>query len=137
MPSVRAIGRIGLVVFIGSAILASNSIAQSAPPVSPCPMGSGMMMGSGMAGMMGSGPMGSGMMGQHGQSQTNMNLSVDDVRSSVERSIAMMGNPRLKPGKVVASTPEIIIADIVTVDKEGLVQRFEVNRHTGSWRQVP
>jgi len=95
-----------------------------------------MMMGSGMMGMMGSGPMGPGMMGQHGQAQTNLNLSFDDVRSSIERSIAMMGNPRLKPGKVVMSTPEIIIADIVTVDKEGLVQRFEVNRRTGTWRQV-
>ena len=99
-------------------------------------MGPGMMgpmMGQGMMGPM----MGPGMMGWYGQPQANLNLSVDDVRGSVERSIVMMGNPRLKPGRIVASNADTITAEIVTVDKEALVQRFAVNRHTGYWQQVP
>lgn len=90
------------------------------------------MMGGGMMPMMGG-----GMMGWYGQPQANLNLSVDDVRGSVERSIAMMGNPRLKPGRIVATNDDTITAEIVTVDKEALVQRFAVNRHTGYWQQVP
>jgi hypothetical protein len=96
--------------------------------------GSGMM-GPGM--LMGPGMMGPGMMGWYGQPQANLNLSVDDVRGSLERSIAMMGNPRLKPGRVVATNDDSITAEIVTVDKEAIVQRFAVNRHTGYWQQVP
>lgn len=90
------------------------------------------MMGNGMMPMMGG-----GMMGWYGQPPANLNLSVDDVRGSVERSIAMMGNPRLKPGRVAATNDDTITAEIVTVDKEALVQRFAVNRHTGYWQQVP
>ena len=105
MPRAGMIGRIGLAIATGSALLASVAIAQTAPTPGPCPMGPGMMgpmmgpvmMGGGMMPMMGG-----GMMGWYGQPQANLNLSVDDVRGSVERSIAMMGNPRLKPGKVVA-----------------------------------
>ena len=106
----------------------------------PGMMGPGMMgmMGPGMMGpMMGQGMMGSGMMGWYGQPQANLNLSVDDVRGSVERWIAMTGNPRLKPGKVAAANADTITAEVVTVDKEALVQRYAVNRHTGYWQQVP
>ena len=99
---------------------------------SPGAMGPGMM-GPGMMGPM----MGSGMMGWYGQPQANLNLSVDDVRGSVERWIAMTGNPRLKPGKVTATNADTITAEVVTVDKEALVQRYAVNRHTGYWQQVP
>lgn len=131
MQRAGIIGRVGLAIATGSALLASVAIAQTAPVPSPCPMGPGMM------GMMGPGMMGPGMMGWYGQPQANLNLSVDDVRGSVERSIAMMGNPRLKPGRVVATNDDTITAEIVTVDKEALVQRFAVNRHTGYWQQVP
>ena len=146
MPQAGVIGRIGLVIASGSALLASVALAQTAPAPSPapCPMGPGMMgmMGPGMMGpMMGQGMMGpmmgSGMMGWYAQPQANLNLSVDDVRGSVERWIAMTGNPRLKPGKVAATNADTITAEVVTVDKEALVQRYAVNRHTGYWQQVP
>jgi len=48
-----------------------------------------------------------------------------------------MGNQRLKPGNVVATNADTISAEIVTVDKEALVQWFAVNRHTGYRQQVP
>jgi hypothetical protein len=103
------------------------------PMMGPGMMGMGPMMGHGM----GMGPMmGNGMMGWYGAPQGNLNLSVDDVKASVERWIAAMGNPRLKPGHVVAKDDDTITADVVTVDKEALVQRFAVNRHTGYWQQV-
>lgn len=124
MPKAGVVGRIGLVIASSSALLASVAFAQTAPAPTPCPMGTGMMMGSGM-------------MGWYGQPQANLNLSVDDVRGSVERWIAMTGNPRLKPGKVTATNADTITAEVVTVDKEALVQRYAVNRHTGYWQQVP
>ncbi|MFC0589511.1 hypothetical protein ACFFF7_08815 [Novosphingobium aquiterrae] len=137
MKKANGFGRIGLVIATGSALLASVAIAQTAPAPAPtpCPMGPGMMgmMGPGMMGPM----MGSGMMGGYAQPQANLNLSVDDVRGSVERWIAMTGNPRLKPGKVAAANADTITAEVVTVDKEALVQRYAVNRHTGYWQQVP
>lgn len=151
MPKAGVVGRIGLVIASSSALLASVAFAQTAPAPTPCPMGTGMMMGPGamgpgmmgpgMMGMMGPGMMGpmmgSGMMGWYGQPQANLNLSVDDVRGSVERWIAMTGNPRLKPGKVTATNADTITAEVVTVDKEALVQRYAVKRHTGYWQQVP
>ena len=151
MPKAGVVGRIGLVIASSSALLASVAFAQTAPAPTPCPMGTGMMMGPGamgpgmmgpgMMGMMGPGMMGpmmgSGMMGWYGQPQANLSLSVDDVRGSVERWIAMTGNPRLKPGKVTATNADTITAEVVTVDKEALVQRYAVNRHTGYWQQVP
>lgn len=149
MQIAKGFGRIGLMIATGTALLASVALAQTAPAPTPtpCPMGPGMMMGSGAMGpgmmgpMMGQGMMGpmmgSGMMGWYGQPQANLNLSVDDVRGSVERWIAMTGNPRLKPGKVAAANADTITAEVVTVDKEALVQRYAVNRHTGYWQQVP
>lgn len=149
MQIAKGLGRIGLMIATGTALLASVALAQTAPAPTPtpCPMGPGMMMGSGAMGpgmmgpMMGQGMMGpmmgSGMMGWYGQPQANLNLSVDDVRGSVERWIAMTGNPRLKPGKVAAANADTITAEVVTVDKEALVQRYAVNRHTGYWQQVP
>jgi len=104
-------------------------------------MGPGMMgMGPGMMGpMMGQGMMGMGpgmMGGSYGGPQANLNLSADDVKANLERWIAAMGNTRLKPGRVAAVDSDTITADVVTVDREALVQRFSVNRHTGYWQQV-
>jgi hypothetical protein len=59
------------------------------------------------------------------------NLSVDDVKSYFERSLAWQDNPRLKLGTVSEKDADTIMADVVTTDKDGLVQRFAVNRHTG------
>ena len=61
----------------------------------------------------------------------NPNLSVNDVKSYLERSVALSGNPHLKVGDVTEKDIDTITADIVTTDKDGLVQRFSVNRHSG------
>ena len=42
MPRVGIIGRIGLVIATGSALVASVAIAQTAPGWGPCPMGPGV-----------------------------------------------------------------------------------------------
>lgn len=66
MPKAGVVGRIGLVIASGSALLASVALAQTAPAPTPapCPMAPGMMMGPGAMGpMMGSGMMGGAMMG--------------------------------------------------------------------------
>lgn len=106
-------------------------------------MGPGMMgMGPGMMGpgMMGMGPgmMGQGMMGpgmMMGQ-QANLNLSANDVKTYFERWVAMSGNPRVKVGPVTERNDNTITADIVTTDKDALVQRFAVDRNTGTYRVV-
>ncbi len=110
-------------------------------------MGPGMMgMGPGMMGpgMMGMGPgmMGQGMMGQGmgpgmmmGQ-QANLNLTANDVKTYFERWVAMSGNPRVKVGPVTERNDNTITADIVTTDKDALVQRFAVDRNTGTYRVV-
>jgi len=66
--------------------------------------------------------------------QGNLNLSVDDVKSRIERWLAFRGNARLKVGDVKEKDADIITADIVTKDNS-LVQRFIVDRHTGAFRQ--
>ena len=103
-------------------------------------MGPGMM-GQGMMGC-GSGPMGWGMMGPGmmgwGQSAAaaNLNRSVDDVKGYLQRWIAMAGNPRVKIGNVTEKDADTITADIVTTDKDALVQRFNIDRHTGIYSSV-
>jgi hypothetical protein len=96
--------------------------------------GPGMMNGYGYhhrPGMMGNyGPgHGPGMMmpGWRGQ---NLNLSVDDVKEYLQRSLAWHGNARLKVGDVKEKDAGTIQADIVTVDNS-LVRRFVVNRRNG------
>ena len=108
-------------------------------------MGPGMM-GPGMMGpgMMGPGMMGPGMMGPDmmnwgwnpNVTPANLNLSVDDVRGSLQRWIAIVGNPRLKVGNVAEKDADTITADIVTTDEEALVQRFDIDRRTGMYRPV-
>lgn len=112
----------------------------------PGMMGYGMMgpgygcPGPGMMGygMMGPGMMGPGMMGWgYGPPQANFNLSADDVKAHLDRYIAMMGNPHLKAGPVTEKDPNTITAEILTTDKNALVQRFNVDRRTGLWQPVP
>lgn len=86
-------------------------------------MGPGMMRGYGY----GVGPW---MMAPYRTNQT-ANLSVDDVKNDFERSLAWQGNTHLKLGNVSEKDADTITADIVTKDKDALVQRFAVNRHTG------
>ncbi len=129
----------------------------------PCPgmragMGPGMMMDPGMMrghGMMDHGMMGHGMMGHgammghgmwgggyghgpgHGKStiQADKDLSVDDVRARIERSLKWHGNERLKVGEVKELDDDTIVAEIVTLD-DSLVDRFKVDRHTGSMHRT-
>ncbi|MFC3070439.1 hypothetical protein [Phenylobacterium soli] len=121
---------------------------QSSPPAQPspgygygygCPGGYGMM-GPGMMGpgMMGYG-MGPGMMGygygSPGQ-QGRLNLSVNDVRTYLERWVAMNGNPHVKVGAVAQRDANTIVGDIITKDGGSLVQRFAFDRTTGALQNV-
>ncbi len=116
----------------------------------PCPMGmTGQdmmgrdMMGRDMMGpgMMGLGTAGQGMMapgvgkgpGLSSQVVPSTDLSEDDVRHFFEHRLEMHGNKRLMVGEVKEADDDKIIADITTVDGS-LVQRLEVDRHTGQMR---
>jgi hypothetical protein len=92
--------------------------------MSPWMMGPNVLGGYGY----GSGPW---MMGPWLRNQAALNLTPDDVKRYFERWLAWQGNPRLKLGDVTEKDVDSITADIVTVDKDGLVQRFVVNRHNG------
>jgi hypothetical protein len=100
-------------------------------------MAPGMMMGPGMMGpgMMGPGMMGPGMMGPGFGLSGDRDLSADEVRKMLDWQLTMHGNARLKVGDVEAKDDDTIVADIVTGDG-ALVDRFEVDRHTGSMRRV-
>jgi hypothetical protein len=96
------------------------------------------MMGWG-PGTMGWGMMGPGMMGWGWSPNTtpaNLNLSVNDVQGSLQRWLAMVGNPRLKVGNVTERDANTITADIVTTDKDALVERFNIDRRTGIYNPV-
>ncbi len=112
-------------------------------------MGSGMMdhgtMGQGMMRMMqqmhremmGHGMTGGGHDSAYGKSaiQSDQNLSVDDVRARMERRLKWHGNERLKVGEVKEIDDDTIVAEIVTQD-DSLVDRLEVDRHTGSMHRT-
>ncbi len=71
---------------------------------------------------------------QAGDVQGNQTLTVDDVKSRVERWLAWQGNPRLKLGEVKERDADSITADILTKD-DSLVERFIFDRHTGFARR--
>lgn len=94
---------------------------------------SSSMMGRGHMPIMGPG-MGFGMMGPgmaHGFMQPlSRDLSAEDVQHMLGHRLAMTGNPNIKLGTVSEKDDDTIVAEIVT--QEGsLVQRLEVDRHTG------
>ena len=72
--------------------------------------------------------------GWYGAPPADLNLSTTDVKNQLERWLAWQGNPRLKVGDVKEKDADTITADIVTKDGSSLVERFEVNRHTGFYR---
>jgi hypothetical protein len=94
--------------------------------------GCGMMGGPGMMGGYGPGPMMGYGPGYYGN-QPNLNLTVDNVKNYLGRMIAIQGNTRLKVGDVKEKDADTIIADTVTKENS-LVQRFNVDRHTGFYR---
>jgi hypothetical protein len=99
-------------------------------------MGQGMpMMGTGMGMGMGCPWCGPGMMGSgYATPQVNVNLSVSDVTSYLERWVA--GNPNIKVANVVEKDANTITADIVTKDKDALVQRYTFDRRSGFYQPV-
>lgn len=133
-----------LAILLGA--LTASSLAQAQPQAGtgPGPGDGGCygwgrgMMGPWMGpGMMGPGMMGPGMAYWGGAGAPGkLNLSAADVKAQLERRVAIMGNPRLKAGPVVEKDADTVTADIVTVDKNVVVNRFAVDRHTGWWRPV-
>ncbi len=101
--------------------------------------GQGMMV----PGMMEPGTGGQGMMGPgfgkgpglDSQVVPSKDLTADDVRHFLDHHLEMHGNKRLKVGEVKEADEDKIVADITTVDGS-LVQRFEVDRHTGQMRDI-
>jgi len=88
-------------------------------------MGPGYGMGQGMEpGMMGQ-SMGPGMM-----QPLRQDLTAADVQHMMEHRLAWQGNPNVKVGTVEEKNGDTIVAEIVTQDGS-LVQRLEVDRHTG------
>jgi hypothetical protein len=96
--------------------------------------GPGMMGGYGPGYMMHgySGGYGPGMMGGYGPgyygNQGDMKLTTDQVKNYLTLT---MRNPNLKVGDVKEKNADTIVADIVTKDKDALVQRLDFNRHNG------
>ncbi len=93
------------------------------------------MMGGGYGpgwGMMGGGyghGYGPGMMyGQGYANQGDMKLTTDQVKNYLTQ---MIRNPNLSVGDVKEKDADTIVAEIVTKDNHGLVQRLDFNRHNG------
>lgn len=101
--------------------------------------GMGPMMGQqGQMPMMGRGMMGPGYgmgqgMGPGMMQPLRQDLTAADVQHMMEHRLAWQGNPNLKVGTVEEKDDDTIVAEIVTQDGS-LVQRLEVDRHTG-WMQ--
>ena len=93
-----------------------------------------MMGGPGMMGgqmpMMG----GPGMMGGWGRMQIlRRDLKADEVKHMMEHRLVWTGNQDIKLGKVTEKDGDSIEVEIVNKDDK-VVQKFEVDRHTG-WMQ--
>ncbi len=62
-------------------------------------------------------------------------LTADDVRHFLDHRLEMHGNKRLKVGEVKEADDDNIVAHITTVDGS-LVERLEVDRHSGKMRHI-
>ena len=107
-------------------------------------MGPGMM-GHGMMshGMMSGHMTGDRMGGHHGVTGHRfghrlgqrvtpaVHLTEADVRHYFEHRLERRGNTRLKVGEVKQKDDDTVVADIVTRKEGALIDRFEVDRHTG------
>ena len=130
-------------VFIMGLIVSGGS--QAHDPQAQRYMGQGYGMGHGYGYGMAPHPryhMGPGMMGPgygmgHGYGMHRAlprDLTTDDVRHMLGHQLEWQGNPNLKLGKVEEKDEDTIVAEIVTNDGS-LVDRFEVDRHTGRMRR--
>lgn len=115
---------LGTVVGALSALAVAGALFGAAPAVAQ----QGYGYGPGM--------MGPGMMGWGYQQPRDLNLSANDVKTRLERSLAVSGNVRVKVGPVKEQDANIVVADIATVDRGVLVERYQVDRHTGSWQPL-
>ncbi|HET7848070.1 MAG TPA: hypothetical protein VFL51_03310 [Pseudolabrys sp.] len=93
-------------------------------------MGPGYSDGHGPGWMMRGGyGMGPGMMyGYAYSNEGNLNLTVDQVKQYLAQ---MIRNPNLKVGDVKEKDGDTIVAEVVTKQGNGLVQKLDFNRHTG------
>ncbi len=129
---------------VTAAVVAIGAVVVHAQPYGPGWMmgggyGPGWMMQSGYAPGGGYGP---AMMGgpgwggpgwMHGWARgygRDLNLTAEQVKSYLEQR---MFNPRLKVGEVTQAD-DTITATIVTKDRDVLVQKFSIDRKSGSWR---
>jgi hypothetical protein len=93
-----------------------------------------MMHGNGGGGGYGQGygqGYGPGMMYGYGAgqaNQTDLNLTADQVKQYLGQ---MIRNPNLKVGDVKEKDADTIVAEVITKDKDALVQRLQFNRHNG------
>lgn len=95
------------------------------------------MMGPGMKGyggsygpgwmMQGHGPAMMGYGGYYGN-RGDLDLSIDQVKTYLAQ---MIRNPNLKVGDVKEKDADTIVAEILTKEKDALVQRLDFNRHNG------
>lgn len=102
--------------------------------------GAGMMAPQGMMrpGMGSPGASGAGLghgPGFGGRVVPAKDLTTDDVRHFLEHRLEWRGNKRLKVGEVKEADDAAIVAEITTVD-DSLVERLEVDRHSGKIRRV-
>ncbi len=118
--------------FLAAAMITGLTFALAAPASAHGPGGTGYGWGCGYGGCPGM-MMGPGMMGQDMMQPLRQDLSADDVKHMMEHRLTWQGNPNLKLGKVEEKDADTIVAEIVTGDGS-VVQRFQVNRHTG-WMQ--
>lgn len=152
-----AVIALGTLALVGAPVFADANHDAAGGGVQLAHMGGGQGMGPGMMGPgqgMGQGMMGQGMMGYgYGMGQAapgagwgshcpnaettalDKDLTVDDVRERLGRNLQMQGNERLKVGDVLRTDDDTIVAEIVTVD-DSLVQRLEIDRHSGRMQRI-
>lgn len=98
--------------------------------------GPGYGMGPGMMGPgQGYGPGPAYGMGQGMIQPLREDLSTADAKHMIEHRLTWQGNPNLKLGNVEEKDADTIVAEIVTTDGS-VVQRLQINRHTGSMQPV-
>ncbi len=154
MRQIRTSAMAAIVGLAALALLATPSLAGgnhgamiTGAPVQTTHMGQGQgdqgRGQPGTQGMMGPGTGGQGMMGPGfgkgpglgSQVVPSKDLTADDVRHFLDHRLEMHGNKRLKVVEVKEADDDKIVADITTVDGS-LVQRLEVDRHTGKMQHV-